>query len=162
MAAATARRRRGGGERSGPRLQTGPAQPGAQPQSCPRWGREPERPGPHGEERTTGRPLWLLPGRGTRGPRPRGRESGHPGGPGTEQAAAWRRCPHRGLERAKPSGSEPRVRSPGPSEGCTIAELGRALRGCSGPGLRRTLRHPPPRSPFRQLGDLGRRARPRG
>lgn len=63
---------------------------------------------------------------------------------------------------------ELRVPSPGPSEGCTIAERDSAPRGRLGPGLRRTPSPPPPPPPgpaFRVPAtprEAGSRARPEG
>lgn len=155
-------RRRGGGELSGRgcrrvprspvqprRSQVGPRAAGAA--GCARRGAD-----------NWARPLWLplrqrdsgdlAPGPGARTQAGRGPSKRRLGG--AVPAAVW--------SARSPAAREPRVRSPGLSEGCAIAELGRALRGCSGPGLRRTPSPPAAEIPVpATLGDLGRRTRPR-
>ena len=155
-------RRRGGGERSGRGCRRVPRSP-VQPR---RSQVGPRAAGAAGRARRGAddwaRPLWLLlrqrdsgdlaPGPGARTQAGRGPSKRRLGG--AVPAAVW--------SARSPAAREPRVRSPGPSEGCTITELGRALRGCSCRGLRRTPSPLAAEIPVpATLGDLGRRARPR-
>lgn len=68
-----------------------------------------------------------------------------PGGHGDEGRVGWEALSAASVWSARSSAArEPRVRSPGPREGCTIAECSSAARGRSGPEPRRTPPPPPP------------------